>query len=129
MHCAQNLEKRHRFLSQRRIFLRRNTKLENISEEILRRILTTQGPEFKELINSMQLYNSNIVGSNVYFYKRRRELEALMEVKGIPTAWFTFSGADNHWCDLHYLLYKRTRYVFIIEDMLISMRKKLVFCI
>ena len=107
MHWAQNLEERHRFLSQRRVFLRRNTKLENISEENLRRIVSTQGPEFEELISSMQLYNSNIVGSNAYFYKRRRELEALIEVKGIPTAWFTFSAADNHWCDLHDLLYKK----------------------
>ena len=128
MHWAQNLEERHRFLSQRRVFLRRNSKLENISEESLRRIVTTQGPDFEELISSMQLYNSNIVGSNAYFYKRRRELEALMEVKGIPTAWFTFSAADNHWCDLHDLLYKKNevrihnrRYVDLNE------KEKLVF--
>ena len=51
----------------------------------------------------MSMYASNIAGSNSYLYKKRKELEALFESKGMPTLWFTFSAADNHWLDLHHI--------------------------
>ena len=41
--------------------------------------------------------------SSAYLYKRRKELDALFESKGIPTLWFTFSAADNHWLGLHHI--------------------------
>ena len=105
MHWGQNMAERHRYLGQRKVFLRRNTRFENMSEENLRNIVFNKSDEYNDLIRSMQVYNANIVGSNSYFYKRRKELEALMECKGMPTAWFTFSAADNHWHDLHKLIY------------------------
>ena len=107
MHFGQNMAERHRFIGQRRVFLRRNTKFADISEENLRRIVCSRSDEYNELIRCMHVYNANIVGSNSYFFKRRKELEALMESKGMPTAWFTFSAADNHWHDLHKLVYSK----------------------
>eukprot|EP00978_Attheya_sp_CCMP212_P045446 scaffold346934_cov67-Attheya_sp.AAC.1 len=57
----------------------------------------------------MQKYNSNVTGSAAYFYKKRCELEALIDVKGMPTMWFTLSAADNHWVDLHTCMYGSDR--------------------
>ena len=42
-----------------------------------------------------------MLGSDAYFSNARKDLEALMEGKGMPTLWFTFSAADNYWTDLH----------------------------
>jgi hypothetical protein len=54
----------------------------------------------------MNAFNANILGSNAYFYKKKKELEAIMEAKGMSTVWFTFSAADNHWDDLFRMLYQ-----------------------
>ena len=57
------------------------------------------------------MQSANITGSNAYIYSRRRELEALMESEGMPTLWFTFSVADNHWADLMEVIgYDRAEY-------------------
>eukprot|EP00978_Attheya_sp_CCMP212_P025564 scaffold82462_cov32-Attheya_sp.AAC.2 len=32
---------------------------------------------------------------------------ALIDAKGMPTMWFTLSAADNHWVDLHNLIFGR----------------------
>ena len=53
----------------------------------------------------MQTYNSNIVGSNAYFNGKRCELEILLDQEDPCTIWYTLSAADNHWIDLHKLLY------------------------
>ena len=105
VHWAQNTEERHRFNSQRTVFLRKNEGIANLSEQELRRIINEGGDEFNALIRKMHVYNANIIGSSSYFYKKRKELEALMETAGMPTGWFTLSAADNHWSDLHNLLY------------------------
>ena len=44
----------------------------------------------------MQKFNANIVGSNAYFFKRRNELESLIEQEEICTAWFILLAIDNH---------------------------------
>jgi hypothetical protein len=51
----------------------------------------------------MQMYSANIQGSNAYLAKARRELESLMQEKGMPALWFTLLAADYHWPDLHKL--------------------------
>ena len=53
----------------------------------------------------MQTFNANIVGSNAYFWNKKKELEALMDQEGICTMWFTLSAADKHWVDLDRLLH------------------------
>ena len=72
MHYGQNTAERHRFLGQRRVFLRRNTHFENLSEEYLRQIVLFKTDEYNELIRSMQVYNANLVGSNAYFLNVER---------------------------------------------------------
>jgi len=39
--------------------------------------------------------------TRTFFSKAKRELESLMQQKGMCTLWFTFSAADNHWRDFH----------------------------
>ena len=50
------------------------------------------------------MYAANVVGSDTYWSKKGRELEALVQQKEIGTAFFTMSFADNHWNDLHRLM-------------------------
>ena len=45
-----------------------------------------------------------IRGTNQYWYQRQQELLALIEQKGCPTFFFTFSAADSYWPDLQRLL-------------------------
>ena len=105
VHWAQNTAERHRFNGQRQVFIRRNEGVSNLTIENLRNIVQNNGEEFNAIIRKMHVYNANIVGSNSYFYKKRKELESLIEAKGMPTCWFTLSAADNHWNDLHKLIY------------------------
>ena len=56
------------------------------------------------LVSRMHAYTSDIVGSDSYWDKKKRrgeELEAIVQQKGIGTAFFTFSFIDYHWYDLH----------------------------
>ena len=39
------------------------------------------------------------------FFKKRSELEALIEQEGVCAAWLTLSAADNHWLDLSKLIH------------------------
>ncbi len=52
----------------------------------------------------MDVYAANVVGSDAYWSKKGRELEALVQQKEFGTAFFTMSFADNHWDDLHRLM-------------------------
>ena len=70
-------------------------------------IVNDNGDRLKKLLSHMQKFNSNVTGSEAYFYKKRTELEALIDSKGMPTMWFTLSAADNHWIDLQQLMYGR----------------------
>ena len=57
----------------------------------------------RRVTSKMQIFNANILGYDSYFFKKRKELEGLMQAQVSPTLWFTFSAADNHWLDLHAL--------------------------
>jgi len=49
--------------------LKKNPEDDNLTKEALRSILNDNGEELKELLARMQKFNTNIVGSNSYFYK------------------------------------------------------------
>ena len=102
---TQNIGEWHRFNCQRNVYLQKNPEDANLNENELRKIVQDNGPELKRIINRMQTYNSNIVGSNAYFYGKRCELETLTNQKDPCKIWYTLSAADNHWIDLHKLLY------------------------
>ena len=57
----------------------------------------------RRVTSKMQIFNANILGYDSYFFKKRKELEGLMQAQVSPTLWFTFSAVDNHWLDLHAL--------------------------
>jgi len=132
VHWAQNTAERHRFNGQRQVFLRRNEGISNLTVEQLRDIVNNNGDEFQAIIRKMHVYNANILGSNSYFYKKRKELESLIEAKGMPTCWFTLSAADNHWNDLHELIYddsitvRDTMYKDMNEKQKLSFRVRIV---
>ena len=52
----------------------------------------------------MSSYAANITNSDAYWTKRRYELLATIEQRGLPTFFFTFSYANIHWPDLHRLM-------------------------
>ena len=104
MHWAQNTAERHRLNGQRDACLKKKTADNNLTENQLRNIANEGGTEFNALLGRMQKFNANLVGSNAYFFKKRSELEALIEQEGMRTIWFTLSAADNHWLDLSKLI-------------------------
>jgi hypothetical protein len=59
---------------------------------------------------------------NNYWYSRYQDLKALLEQKGSPTFFFTFSSADNYWPELHSLMPHQadvthsTRVQFVISN-------------
>ena len=48
----------------------RNCETASISESDFRRMIDNNDPQLDVVIRNMQLYNSNITGSNSYFYKK-----------------------------------------------------------
>lgn len=56
------------------------------------------------LLKRMSSYAANITNSDAYWTKRRNELLATIEQRGLPTFFFTFSFANIHWPDLHRLM-------------------------
>jgi ATP-dependent DNA helicase PIF1 len=104
MYWVQNTCERHRFLSQKRVYISRSPVHSELSVEELKEIVRTKDYNMlREITGRMQMYSSNLLGSDAYFYKNRKQLESLMQQKGMPTLWWTFSAADNHWIDLHAL--------------------------
>jgi hypothetical protein len=107
-HWAQSTVQRHREVGQRNVYVKKHRTDGNLTELELQQIVRDDGSDLRNLISRMQRYNGNINGTNQYLYKSKRELESLIEAKGMPTFWFTWSAADNHWEDLHRLLYPGT---------------------
>mgnify|MGYP003326704255 CR=1 FL=1 len=64
----------------------------------------------------MQTFNVNITGSNAYFWNKKKELETLMDEERLCTMWFKLSAAENHWVDLHRILYGKGSYLPDIND-------------
>ena len=48
----------------------------------------------KQMLNRFQRYVSKVQGP--YWYQRLQEMLTLIEQKGWPTFFFTFSAADTH---------------------------------
>ena len=57
-----------------------------------------------QMVNRLQRYVSKVQGTNQHWYQWLQEFLALIEQKGCPTFFFTFSAADMHWPDLQRLL-------------------------
>ena len=66
-----------------------------IKKNELRKVVKDNGSELK-IANHMQTYSSNIVGSNTYFYTKRREVEMLIDQQDHCTIRYSLSVANNH---------------------------------
>ena len=104
MYWAQNTDERHRLNQLKQVYQRRSPEFTGMEVNELRAMAIQRNEdELRRMTSSMQAFSGQVLGSDSYFYKKRKELEALMQAEGSPTLWFTFSAADNHWLDLHAL--------------------------
>lgn len=99
---ALNMKQRHQLLSQANIYLRQHPADTNMTIEELKDIVNSMSAN--QMVNRLQRYVSKVQGTNQYWYQRLQELLALLEQKGCPTFFFTFSPADSHWPELQRLL-------------------------
>ena len=99
---ALNMKQRHQLLSQANIYLRQHPADANMSMEELKTMVNSMSAN--QMVNRLQRYVSKIQGTNQYWYQRQQELLALIDQKGCPTFFFTFSAADSRWPDLQRLL-------------------------
>lgn len=94
--------RRHRSLQQTSVYLRNNPNDAALTMEELK--LMVRNGQISQIMGRIYAYSANIVGSDGYWNKKRRELEAIMQQKSVGTLFFTLSFADNHWPDLHRLM-------------------------
>lgn len=73
--------RRHRALSQAKVYFRQNPRDEALTMDQLKDMIHTG--EIKKLVGRIYAYTANIVGSDAYWAKRKRELRAIMEQKGL----------------------------------------------
>ncbi len=99
---ALNIKQRHQLLSQANVYLRQHPADANMTMEELKQMVNSMSAN--QMVNRLQRYVSKVQGTNQYWYQRLQELVALIEQKGCPTFFFTFSAADRHWPDLQRLL-------------------------
>ncbi len=99
---ALNMKQRHQLLSQANVYLRQHPADANMTMEELKQMVNSMSAN--QMVNRLQRYVSKVQGTNQYWYQRLQELVALIEQKGCPTFFFTFSAADMHWPDLQKLL-------------------------
>ena len=76
--------RRHRALTQCSVFLKQNPQEAALSMEELK-VMATNG-QLDSVIGKIYAYSSNVTGSDAYWAKRGRELEAVMQQKGFGTA-------------------------------------------
>ena len=75
-----------------------------MTKDDLRRVINGDGEALKNILGYKSAYNTNITGSNAYFYRCQKELEALIEQEILATICFNFSVAENHLTDLKIFL-------------------------
>lgn len=99
---ALNMKQRHTLLSQSKIYMQQNSSDSNLTIEELRTMVGTMNSV--QLMKRLNRYAAKTQGSRQYWYARYLDLKALLEQKGSPTFFFTFSSADNYWPELHSLM-------------------------
>ena len=117
MHWGQKIAERHHLNVKKNVYTQHHLEDANLVEEELKIILNEGGEELRKLVTCMQIHNANILGSNLYFHKKRKELKALIEQEGLYTAWFVLSAANNYWLYLNHIIHdNRPDLVFTNED-------------
>lgn len=99
---ALNMIQRRRTLQQNSIFLKQNPGESHLTIEELRDMANNNTSV--SFMSKLSRYIGNITGSAAYWHKVKEDLKAIIDSKGVPTIFFTFSAADMHWPELHSLL-------------------------
>ncbi|XP_020897308.2 uncharacterized protein LOC110236158 [Exaiptasia diaphana] len=100
---ALNMIQRQRALQQSSIFLKQNPGESHLTIDELREMAnnnTSSG-----FMSKLSRYIGNVTGSAAYWHRVREDLKAIIDSKGVPTIFFTFSAADMHWPELHSLFH------------------------
>jgi hypothetical protein len=104
MHYVQNIDERHRMVSQCNVYMQQNQSDASLTIDDLREMSRdANNPTLWALEKRMRRYSSNMLGSDAYMHERKRELLSLVQDKGMPTIWFTLSLANHYWDDLQRL--------------------------
>ena len=98
---ALDMIHRRRTLQQSTIFLKQNPGQSHLTLEELREMVTNN--TISSFMSKLSRYVSNVTGSVAYWHRVREDLKAIIDNKGVPTNFFTFSVADMHWPELHSL--------------------------
>jgi hypothetical protein len=124
-----NIAERHRAESQRSFFLKKHPNVASMTSGQLRELVNdpARHTELMQVVSLMQSYNANINGSDSYLVKSRQRLECLIAQDGMPTFYFTFTAADNHWADLHkHFNVDDTEYAGLNESEKAKLHRKMV---
>jgi len=100
MHYLQDLDERHRIISQAQFYIRNNPA---DAGRALIEFDRMDHQSIQEMHGRISKYSANICGSNSYLSAKRNELQSLIEQKGNATLWLTLSYADFHWKDVRQL--------------------------
>lgn len=98
---ALNMIQRKQILQQTGIFLKQNPGEQHLTMEELREMVNNNNTNL--FLNKLSRYVTNITGSDAYWYKAKEDLKAIIQHAGPPTFFFTFSAADMHCPELHFL--------------------------
>ena len=98
---ALNMVQRKSTLQQSSVFIKQNPGDAHVTIEQLREMGSHHAST--NFMTKILRYVGNITGSNAYWQKRQNELKSIINTKGAPTIFFTFSSADIHWPQLHSL--------------------------
>lgn len=94
---ASNTLLRRQCLDKGRLFVRKNSGLENLTgEEIKQRLL-----QYPNLYRQLMCWNSTVRSTPSYWYARSKELESMVKQLKPATLFFTLSAADIHWPELY----------------------------
>jgi hypothetical protein len=99
---ANDRDRRHRMLKQASVFLKQHPDEAALPLQELKELISRGATS--ELIGKMNAYTANITGSDTYWNKCQKELNALFTQKHPGTLFWTLSFADNHTHELHRLL-------------------------
>ena len=104
MYWAQNTSDRHILNQLKQVYQKRSPEHTGMEMDELNTIsFARDEADLRRVTSQMQMFNANILRSDSYFFKKKKEVEGMMQAQGLPTLWSTFSAADNHWLDLHAL--------------------------
>ena len=95
---ASDMKQRHQFLSQSNAYLHQHPADAHMTIKVLREMVNSMSG--KQMVNWLQRYVSKVQCTNAYWYQRLQELLTLIERKGCPTFFVTFSAADTYWPEL-----------------------------